>query len=282
MGDSFIFIITYYWVYHISQADRFCAQTTKVLNWHSPTAIGIRLLRIATQTITEQCPCAHCGNCLTQPAGKIAIELRNSTRNKFRTQKLTFGRPAQLPTTKSVDHQSLGNYFSRPFRAITILFTKWQESFGKKNPDTCWLKKLENIKQASFLDVAHIPLALIRWIVIAPVKRGLLDNPPFTLMIFLLRLKPHLVRRVSRHVSLPGGSISHSLIPISSFVKTIQHHSTSNLFIFWGVPFQKICPKENPQWAEPSLPGATPSISGAFLILRGSEMTSIMITIMMY
>ena len=148
MGDSFIFIITYYWVYHISQADRFCAQTTKVLNWHSPTAIGICLLRIANQTITEQCPCAHCGNCLTQPAGKIAIELRNSTRNKFRTQKLTFGRPAQLPTTKSVDHQSLGNYFSRPFRAITILLAKWQESFGKKNPDTCWLKKLENIKQA--------------------------------------------------------------------------------------------------------------------------------------
>ena len=180
------------------------------------------------KTITEQCPCAHCGNCLTQPAGKIAIELRNSTRNKFRTQKLTSGRPAQLPTTKSVDHQSLGNYFSRPFRAITILFAKWQESFGKKNPDTCWLKKLENIKQASFLDVAHIlPLALIRWIVIAPVKRGLLDNPPFTLMIFLLRLKPHLVRRVSRHVSLPGGSISHSLIPLIIFFQTIQHHSTS-------------------------------------------------------
>lgn len=222
MGDSFIFIITYYWVYHISQADRFCAQTTKVLNWHSPTAIGICLLRIAENYhwAMPMCPKAIAWHnllerlrlrCETVPG--INSELRNSLLGGLR------GCPQQNLSITS----PLGTISHAHFGPSQFLFAKWQESFGKKNPDTCWLKKLENIKQASFLDVAHIPLALIRWIVIAPVKRGLLDNPPFTLMIFLLRLKPHLVGRVSRHVSLPG------VYPIHSFLSHyfFSNHTTS-------------------------------------------------------
>ena len=193
MGDSFIFIYIYLSLLIIG----FTTSARLIVSVLKPQKSSTDIVPLPLESVScgsqikLSLSNAHVpkGNCLTQPAGKIAIEVRNSTRNKFRTQKLTFGRPAQLPTTKSVDHQSLGNYFSRPFRAITILFAKWQESFGKKNPDTCWLKKLENIKQASFLDVAHIPLALIRWIVIAPVKRGLLDNPPIYFDDFPINIK---------------------------------------------------------------------------------------------